>query len=102
MQLFQGNILRRSFSVLGDNDEVSPIPVNNQLLSLESKAGASFIWLIKVYTFISCYNELEVLGGVAQRRTVQSTAMIVQLQMRVVFHRKQVGLQRKCEVLRLI
>lgn len=91
-QLFQQDILWRSLSVLGDNDEVPPIPVNNQLLSLESKAGASFIWLIKVHTFISCYDELEVLGGVAQRRTVQSTAMSVQLQMRIVFHRKQVRL----------
>lgn len=66
-ELFQEAILWGSLSVLGDNDEVPPIPVDNQLLSLEGKAGATFIWLIKVHTFVSCHNELEILGGVAER-----------------------------------
>lgn len=65
--LFQGALLWGSLSVLGDNDEVPPIPVNNQLLSLEGKAGATFIGLVKVHTFISCHNELEILGGVTER-----------------------------------
>lgn len=72
--------------VLGDNDEVPPIPVDNQLLSLEGKAGATFVWLIKVHAFVPCHDELEILGGVAERRTAQSTAVSVQLQVRIVFH----------------
>lgn len=65
--LFSGALLWRCLSVLGDNDEVPPIPVNNQLLSLEGKAGATFVWLIKVHAFVPCHNELEILGGVAER-----------------------------------
>ena len=64
---FRGALLWRSLSVLGDNDEVAPIPVNNQLLSLEGKAGATFVRLIKVHAFVSCHDELEILGGVAER-----------------------------------
>lgn len=99
--VFQGPLLWRSLPVLGDNDEVPPIPVNNQLLSLEGKAGAPFIWLIEVHTFISCYDELQILWGVTERRTAQSTTVSVQLQMRIVFHWKQVRLQRKHKVLEL-
>lgn len=73
--------------------------MNNQLLSLEGKAGAAFIWLIKVHAFVSCHDELEILGGVAERRTAQSTAVRVQLQVRIVLHRKRVRLQAKHKVL---
>lgn len=84
--LFQGLLLWRSLSVLGDNDEVASVPVNNQLLPLEGKAWATLIWLVKVHTLISCHNELQILGGVTERRAAQPTAMSVQLQVRVIFH----------------
>lgn len=84
--LLLGVLLWRALLVFGNNDEVSPIPMNDQLLSLKGKAGPTLIWLVQIHTFVSCNDELEVLGGVTECGAAQTATMCVQLQMRIILH----------------
>lgn len=67
--------------------------MDNQLLTLKGKARPTLIWLVQIYTFISCHYKLEVLGGITERGAAQSTATHVQFQQWTVLHWECVTLQ---------
>lgn len=49
--------------------------MGQQLVSIKSEAGPSFIRLVQVHTLISSHNELGVLGGIRQTGAAQGTSM---------------------------
>lgn len=49
--------------------------MGQQLVSIESEAGPSFIRLVQVHTFVSSHNELGVLGRIRQTGAAQGTSM---------------------------
>lgn len=69
------------------------MPVGQQLVSIEGKAGPSFIGLVQVHTFITSHNELGVLGGICQGGAAQSTAVCVQLHFRILLGGQGVALR---------
>lgn len=87
------NLLGRCFPVLGHNDQIASIPMDNQLLTLKGKARPTLIWLVQIYAFISCHYKLEVLGGIAESGAAQSTATHVQFQQWTVLHWECITLQ---------
>lgn len=55
------------------------MPVGQQLVAFEGKAGPSFVGLVQVHAFVAGHDELGVLGGIGEGRAAQRTAMCVQL-----------------------
>lgn len=70
------------------------MPVGQQLVSIEGKAGPSFIRLIQVHAFITSHNELGILGGICQGGAAQSTAMCIQLYFRILLDGQGVALSK--------
>lgn len=74
------------------------MPVGQQLVSIEGKAGSPSIRLIQVHTLITGHDELGVLGGVCQGRAQQCTAMRVQLELGILLGGQGVALSRGEEI----
>lgn len=51
--------------------------MGQQLVSIEGKAGSSFIRLVQVHTFITSDNELGILGRICQGGALQGTSMCI-------------------------
>lgn len=51
--------------------------MGQQLMSIKSEAGPSFIRLVQVHTFIPSHNKLGVLGGIRQTGAAQRTSMCI-------------------------
>lgn len=68
--------------------------MGQQFMSIESKAGPSFIGLVQVHTFISSHNELGILGGICQTGAAQGTSMCIQLYFWIFFDGQGVALTK--------
>lgn len=61
-------------------------------MPVECETGPPFVGLVKVHTLVPRDDELGVLVGVCEHGATQRTAVSVQLQFRVLFHRQSVAL----------
>lgn len=68
--------------------------MGQQLVSIKSKAGPSFIRLIQVHTFITSHNELGILGRICQGGAAQGTSMCIQLYFRILLDGQCVALSK--------
>lgn len=67
--------------------------MGQKLVSIEGKAGPSFIRLIQVHTFITSHNELGILGRICQGGAAQGTSMCIQLDFRILLDGQRVALR---------
>lgn len=69
--------------------------MSQQLVSIKSEAGPTFIRLVQVHTLISSHYELGVLGRVRQTGAAQGTSMRVQFHFRILFDGQCVALMKE-------
>lgn len=71
------------------------MPVGQQFVAIEGKAGSSPIGLVQVHALIARHDELGVLGGVCQGGAEQGAPMRIELYLGVLLDRQGVALRAR-------
>lgn len=68
--------------------------MGQQLVSVKSKAGSSFVGLVQVHALIPRHNKLGILRRICQGGAAQCTAVRIQLYFRIVLGGQSVTLSK--------